>query len=150
MANRFVTMDGFRGRNNVLISLSMEAKNLLPPLPVLYDPELKGYKGMLEMMGGMGGHANTNLPKAQAIKDATMAHNILENYAENHIFLHFNGTYHSNDYEGIVWYIKQDRPDLTILTIASVEQDEIDELNEEYEGLADVVLCIPSRMTKTY
>lgn len=137
---------GFEG----LDSLSKEAKALLPPLPVLYDPELKGYKSMLEMMGGMGGHANLNLPKAQAIKDATMAHNILQNYSDNKLFLHFNGTYHTNDHEGIVWYIKQERPDLNILTIASVEQEDLDGLNEEFQGKADVILCIPSRMTKTY
>lgn len=138
---------GFEG----LDSLSQEAKALLPPLPVLYDPELKGYKSMLEMMGSMGGgHANPNLPKAQAIKDATMAHNILENLNENQRFLHFNGTYHSNDYEGIVWYIRQMRPNLNILTIASVEQDSIESLSDEYLGLADIILCIPSSMTKTY
>jgi uncharacterized iron-regulated protein len=136
---------GFEG----LDSLNQEAKVLIAPLPVKYDPELNCYKNMLKMMGGMG-HVNTNLPKAQAIKDATMAHFILENLSGGTLFVHYNGTYHSNDFEGIVWYLKQENPDLKILTIASVEQKEIDELSGEYLNIANYVLVIPENMTKTY
>lgn len=136
---------GFEG----LDSLNQEAKVLIAPLPVKYDPELNCYKNMLKMMGGMG-HANTNLPKAQAIKDATMSYFILENLSEGTLFVHYNGTYHSNDFEGIVWYLKQENPDLKILTIASVEQKEIDELSDEYLNIANYVLVIPESMTKTY
>ncbi len=136
---------GFEG----LDSLNQEAKVLIAPLPVKYDPELNCYKNMLKMMGGMG-HVNTNLPKAQAIKDATMAHFILENRSEGTLFVHYNGTYHSNDFEGIVWYLKQENPDMKILTIASVEQKEIDELSDEYLNIANYVLVIPENMTKTY
>lgn len=136
---------GFEG----LDSLNQEAKVLIAPLPVKYDPELNCYKNMLKMMGGMG-HVNTNLPKAQAIKDATMSYFILENLSEGTLFVHYNGTYHSNDFEGIVWYLKQENPDLKILTIASVEQKEIDELSDEYLNIANYVLVIPENMTKTY
>ena len=138
---------GFEG----LEEISDEAKKYVAPLPVEYDPELKGYKEMMEMMGGMGGgHANLNLPKAQAIKDATMAYFILENYKRGKTFIHYNGTYHSNNFEGIVWYLKQAKPSLDIITIASVEQDTIASLKEENFGLADYILCVPSDMTKTY
>ncbi|MCK4637823.1 MAG: ChaN family lipoprotein [Bacteroidales bacterium] len=136
---------GFEG----LDSLNQEAKVLIAPLPIKYDPELNCYKNMLKMIGGMG-HVNTNLPKAQAIKDATMAHFILENLSEGTLFIHYNGTYHSNDFEGIVWYLKQENTDLKILTIASVEQKEIDELSDEYLNIANYVLVIPENMTKTY
>ena len=142
-----VHSSGFEG----LEALSDAAKELIAPLPVKYDPELKGYKAMIEMMSGMGGgHANDNLPKAQAIKDATMAHFILENWEKGKTFIHYNGTYHSNDFEGIVWYLKQEKPSLDILTIATVEQDTITPLLDEYAGIADYILCIPSTMTKTY
>ncbi len=138
---------GFEG----LEEISDEAKQFVAPMPVEYDPELKGYKAMMEMMGGMGGgHANLNLPKAQAIKDATMAHFILESWKRGKTFLHYNGTYHSNDFEGIVWYLKQAKPNLNIVTIASVEQDTIAPLKEENLRLADYILCVPSDMTKTY
>jgi uncharacterized iron-regulated protein len=133
-----------------LDSLSLEAKAFLPPLPVAYDPELPGYKNMIEMMGGASSHVTPNIAKAQAVKDATMAHFILKNYEKGKAFIHYNGTYHTNNYEGIVWYIKQARPDLKIMTIASVEQDSLDELTEENMNLADFTLCIPVSMTKTY
>ncbi|MBN2172816.1 MAG: ChaN family lipoprotein [Bacteroidales bacterium] len=141
-----VNKKGFEG----LDSLSTEAKQLLPPLPIKYDPELKGYKAMMQEMEGMGAHASPNLPKAQAIKDATMAYNILKYWSKGKTFLHYNGAYHSNDYEGIVWYLKQENPGLNILTISTVEQDTIDSLNEDYWNLADYILCVPSDMTKTY
>lgn len=141
-----VNKSGFEG----LDSLSQEAKSILPPLPIAYDPELPGYKSMVEMTGGEGGHSSPNIAKAQAIKDATMAYNILKNFKEGSSFIHYNGTYHTNNFEGIVWYIKQARPDLKIMTIASVEQDTLDSLIEENLNLADFTICIPSTMSKTY
>lgn len=141
-----VNKSGFEG----LDSLTNEALAFLPPLPVAYDPELKGYKDMIEMMGGPSAHATPNIPKAQALKDATMAYNIIKNRQEGTVFIHFNGTYHSNNFEGIVWYIRQSLPDVKIMTIASVEQDEVDELLEENLSLADFTLCIPASMGKSY
>jgi len=141
-----VNKKGFEG----LDSLSNEAKKWIAPLPVNYDPEVNCYKSMIEMMGGMGGHVTENIPKAQAIKDATMAHFILENRSEGKTFLHYNGSYHSDDFEGIVWWLKQAKPDLNILTITTVEQDTISELSEESFGVADYIIAVPSDMTKTY
>ena len=133
-----------------LDELSPEAKSYIAPLPVKYDPELKGYKDMLSMMGGMGGHVNQNMPKAQAIKDATMAWFILQNWTPGKTFIHYNGAYHSNNFEGIVWYLKQENPELNIITITTIEQDTIQDLHEDNLGLADFILCVPSDMTKTY
>ena len=133
-----------------LDSLSLGSKRFLPPLPIKYDPELKCYKDMLTMMGDMGGHVNDNFPKAQAIKDATMAYNILKNWYPQKVFIHYNGTYHSNNREGIVWYLQQEKPTLNIVTIATVEQESLDKLNEENQNLADFIICIPQTMTKTH
>jgi len=135
---------GFEG----LDSLSGEAKELIPPLPVEYDPELPGYKAMMEM-GGMG-HVSENLPRAQAIKDATMAHFIMKNWSQGKLFLHFNGAYHSDRYEGIVWYLERFREDAGILTISTVLQEDIDSLDQESLGKADFIIVIPSAMTRTY
>jgi len=137
---------GFEG----LEAMGDHAKMFFPPLPIPYDPELPGYQAMLEMGGGMGGHGSDNFPKAQAIKDATMAHFILENLNEGQVFMHYHGTYHSNNFEGIMWYLNTYRPGLNIMTIASVEQDTIDGLTEENESLADFILVVPSTMTKTH
>ncbi len=132
-----------------LDSLSLEAKKYIAPLPIEYDGELSGYKNMMEMMKDMP-HANENIPKAQAIKDATMATFILENWTEGKLFLHYNGSYHSDDFQGIVWYLLQENPNLKILTISSVEQKDISELEEENLNKGDFIVSIPDNMTKTY
>lgn len=130
-----------------LEELSPEAKGYVAPLPVEYDAELKGYKSMLEMGGGHGGE---NLPKAQAIKDATMAYSIAGWAGDGKLFVHFNGTYHSNDFEGILWYLNRYKPGLKLITIASAEQSSVEALEEENLGKADYVLIVPMDMTKTY
>ncbi|NPD47874.1 MULTISPECIES: ChaN family lipoprotein [unclassified Lentimicrobium] len=132
-----------------LEELPEASKVFLAEIPIVYDAELPAYKEMMEMMKDMG-HANENLPKAQAIKDATMAHFILKNLKEGQQFLHYHGTFHSNNFEGIVWYLKQANPNLKIVTIASVEQSEIEKLEEGNLNLADFILAVDEDMTKTH
>ncbi len=139
-----VNSKGFEG----LEELSGEAKEFLPPLPVPYDPDLKSYKNLLEM-GGMSAHMGENFPKAQAIKDATMAHFILANLSAGKTFLHFNGSYHSDNFESISWYLKQEKPDLKIVTITTVSQKDISDLTEENRGIADFIISVDDDMTKT-
>jgi uncharacterized iron-regulated protein len=140
-----VNREGFEG----LERLSPQALDFVAPLPVAYNPDLPGYKAMLEMTG-MPAHANENFPKAQAIKDATMAHFIMKNFEPGNTFIHFHGAYHSNNYEGIVWYLQQMNPDLKLMTISTVEQEQIDTLNEEFLNQADFIIAVPATMTKTY
>lgn len=138
-----VFRDGLEG----LDGISDEAKKWMAPLPIEVDLELPGYKAMLEMSMGHGGD---NIVKAQALKDATMAYFIMQNIDKGDVFIHFNGTYHSNNFEGIYHYLKKADPELTIVTIASVEQENIDSVETENEGLADFTLVIDEDMTKTY
>lgn len=138
-----------RGGFEVLDSLADEAKALIAPLPMKYDPEVKCYKDMLSMEG-MGGHVSQNFPKAQAAKDATMAHFILQNLTAGKTMIHYNGSYHSSNFEGIIWYLKEARPSLRIKTIETVLQDNVGELEEGNRSIADFVVAIPSNMTSTY
>ncbi len=131
-----------------LDSLSDEAKGFLPPLPVEYDPDVKCYADMLKM-SGMGGHVNENFPKAQAIKDATMAYFILKNWSPGKLVINYNGSYHSNNFEGIIWHIRLKYPDLKILTIANVSQENLSELDEDNKGIASYILSVSETMTKT-
>lgn len=140
-----VSSKGFEG----LDSLSDQAKEFIASLPINYDGELSGYKNMLEMMKDSP-HVNANIPKAQAAKDATMAEFILKNWSHGKIFLHFNGSYHSDDFQGIVWYLLQSNPNLKIITISSVEQKEVKDLAESNKNKGDFILAIPENMTKTY
>jgi uncharacterized iron-regulated protein len=139
------------GGFEALDELSDEAKALIAPIPVAFDPKLPQYMKMAEMMGGqMGDHANSNIVKAQALKDATMAYFILENFEPGKVFLHFHGSFHSDFYEGIMWYLLQQNPDLKILTIASTELDEDGNLPQDRVGAADFIIATPGSMTKTH
>ncbi|WP_421806982.1 ChaN family lipoprotein [Flagellimonas sp.] len=130
-----------------LDSLPAQEKAWIAPLPIAYDPELPGYKNILEMMGD---HGSPTLVMAQAIKDATMAHFILQNYKEGSLFLHYNGAYHSNDYEGILWYLQLQRPELDYGTISTVTQENVHKLEDENKNLADFIICVDQNMTTTY
>jgi uncharacterized iron-regulated protein len=130
-----------------LENLPAEEKRWIAPLPIDYDPELPGYKNMLTMMGGGRGET---FPKAQAIKDATMAHFILQNYEEGKVFIHYHGTYHTDNFEGILWYLKRKQPGLKYITVSTVEQSDLSKLKDDHRGKADFILAIDENMTKTY
>ncbi|MDF1574731.1 MAG: ChaN family lipoprotein [Bacteroidales bacterium] len=100
--------------------------------------------------GPMGWHGSINLADAQAIKDATMAHFILEHWKPGKLFVHYNGAYHSDDFESMNWFLRRSRPDLKILTISTVSQEEVDILEEEAFGKADFIIAVPSNMTQTH
>lgn len=136
-----------KGGFSVLDSLPAKEKAWIAPLPIAYDAELPGYKKMIEMMGGHGGE---NLPKAQAIKDATMAHFMLKYYKPGSLLIHYNGAYHSDFYDGLNWYLKKQNPSLKIATISTVSQKDIHKLSAEHLGRADFIICVDEDMTNTY
>jgi hypothetical protein len=130
-----------------LDSISSSEKNWLAPLPIAYDSTLPGYVQMLAMFEGHGG---ANLPKAQAAKDATMAHFILKNYMANNLFIHFNGAFHSDHFEGILWYLKKQSPNYKYLTISTVTQADVSKLDKENIDKADYIICVDEDVTTTY
>ncbi len=138
-----------KGGFEALESVSEEGLRLIAPLPIAYDSEIPAYKKMLEMK--MGRPMNMeNFPKAQASKDATMAHSILKNWKEGKLFLHFNGAYHSDFHDGIIWHLKNSNADLIIKTLTTVLQDDTSILDEENLNRADYIIVVPSTMTRTY
>jgi len=137
-----------------LSKLSLEAQKWIAPLPIAFDATLPAYAEMLKMAahGTMTGGSSKPefFAQAQAIKDATMAHFILKNWQKGKIFIHFNGAYHSDNYESIVWYLKKQNPNLKILTISTVEQENIETLSKENLNKADFIIATPQDITKTY
>ncbi len=140
---KIVFRKGFKG----LETLSDKEKSWIAPLPIKYDKNLPGYVKMLEMMGGHGGE---NLPKAQAIKDATMGYFISKNLENGKLFIHYNGSYHSDNFEGILWYLKNSNPDLKVVTITTVEQDSVKNLENDNKNVANFHIVVPSDMAKSY
>lgn len=130
-----------------LEDLSDEALRWIAPLPIDVNLSLPGYASIMEAAQGHGGE---NLPKSQAVKDATMAYFTLAYFDEGSRFLHLNGSYHSDNYEGIVWYLQQQNPALQILTITTIEADDVRDPTTFTTSKADYTIVVPSRMTKTY
>lgn len=143
---RYASMVSKKGFE-ALETLTDEEKSWIAPQPIPYDANLPGY---VEMMKMMGEHTSPNMPKAQASKDATMGYFIYKNLKDNSVFIHYNGTYHSDNFEGISWYLLQQNPDLKIITIATVEQKDLSKLEKEYYNKADFILVIDEDVTKTY
>lgn len=138
-----VSKNGFEA----LDKLTDDEKNWVAPLPIPYDASLPGYVEMLKMMGE---HTSPNMPKAQAIKDATMAYFIDKNLKDGSTFIHYNGSYHSDNFEAISWYLKTYHPNIKIVTISSVEQKEVTKLETENHNKANFIIVIDEDVTKTY
>ncbi len=135
---------------DILAKFSDEAHRFMAPLPITYNADLPSYKAMAGMGMAGGAHGISHIAEAQAVKDATMAYFIVKNIPIRGCFLHFNGSYHSDNHEGIPYMVKQLRPALKVLTISSVEQDNVDSLASENRGKGDFILVVNSTMTKTY
>ena len=122
----------------------------LPELPIETPIELSSYASMLNDAQKSGMTNPASYPHAQMIKDASMAHFIHENFIDGSLFLHFNGSFHSDYKQGIAWYLKNKDADIKIMNITTVEQMNVDKLDESSRGKADYTIVIPERMTKTY
>lgn len=132
-----------------LDTLDEATKAFIAPLPIEIDLDLPGYQNMLKMMSSHG-PANDNFPKAQAVKDATMGYSITKNWSPGKYFIHYNGAYHSDNYEGTMWYVKKYNPSIKCSSITTVSQKDISKLDKENIGKADFIICVPENMTTTY
>ena len=110
------------------------------------DTTLSQYIAVREMFPSKG----KGMVEAQAFKDATMAKFILKSLQKNEVVLHFNGAFHSDYYQGILWYIQQEKPQIKAMTISTISQKNIDKLDAENLGKADFIICVPESMTKTH
>jgi uncharacterized iron-regulated protein len=132
-----------------LDSLSSQAKKYFAKLPMAVDMTMPGYVAMKDMMHGAPGNSDYMI-QAQALKDATMAESLFEPLREGKKVYHINGSYHSKDGEGILWYLKREFPDLKILNIHMVTQDQIDKLDDENAKAGEIILVLPSDSHTTY
>ena len=139
---------------NLVYKKGLQALDTLPSaerkwivsLPFPYDGNLSQY----EKMKKMARHNPENLPMAQAIKDATMAESIETHYKNGSLFLHLNGSYHSDFFQGIYWYLRRRNPNLKILTISTLSQSNLKKLPSEAYGQADFILVVDEDMTGSY
>lgn len=135
-----------------LNKLSEKDKSYIAQLPIKVTLDTPGYPEMKKMMGDHAeGTKVMNFISAQAIKDATMAESILQNLQAGKTFIHYNGNFHSKEFGGIYWYIKQKNPNLkmAVISVFESENPELKVPEKEYIP-TDFNLIIPADMTKTY
>jgi len=172
----------YKGGVKALDTLSADQKKLCPPLPFPYDSTLTCYSDIFKATGGHGGQ---NLPMSQAIKDAAMAWNIIQNLQPDHtdslvskgtgvtttnatkitspqprIFIHYNGTYHSDHHQSIEWYLKTYASDqekicyvplrINVVTIGARTQSNVAKLDAENKNIADLIVVTAENITKTH
>jgi len=135
----------------VLKELSPEALAMIgPDLVEYFDPTVKAYAEMADNMGGHIPPNMLNIQTAQAAKDATMAHFSLKNFNDGDFLFHFEGAYHSNYNQGIIWWINKIQPGLTIKSVTTVLQSEWDEMTDEEKAtIANYTIVVADDMTQT-
>lgn len=135
-----------------LNKLSEKEKSYIAQLPIKVTLDTPGYPEMKAMMGEHAeGTKVMNFISAQATKDATMAESILRNIQPGKTFIHYNGNYHSKEFGGIYWYIKQKNPNLRMAVISVFESENPELKIPEKDYIpTDFNLIIPADMTKTY
>jgi uncharacterized iron-regulated protein len=138
----------YRQGRTSLDSLSDREKSYMAPLDFEVDTTLSQYANLLQMAAHMG--AGFSFVEAQAIKDATMAHFLFGNRKSDETFIHFNGAYHTDFYQGIIWYLRKKDPNAKILTISTVSQEKVNKLESEHFGKADFIICVDQNMTSTH
>ncbi len=149
-----------------LDSLSTDARRYLPPYPIHFNLDEAIYKQMASVFPSdeewdkqqaegktgrtvMSSGRPSNLVKAQAIKDATMAHFILQNWEPGQYFYHFHGEMHSANHTSICYYLKYYNPEVTFRTISIIRQADPFKFTEK-TNRADFNIVIPDDMAITY
>ncbi len=142
----------FKKGRKALDTLSLTIKAQMAPIDFKVDTTLSQYREVFTMGGHMGVNMGMNMVESQAFKDATMAQFILANPGrkEGSVHLHFNGAFHSDFHQGILWYVQQKQPDIRVLTISTVTQEDVRKLDKEHLGRADFIICVPESMTRTH
>jgi uncharacterized iron-regulated protein len=147
---RYAAMINKDGKDALKKLSSEAAKMVSPDLLKYYDPNVKAYAEMKDQMGGHVPKNMDNIQLAQAAKDATMAHFMLKNYKKPMLFLHYQGSYHSDNDQGIIWWVNKLKPGLDIKSISTITRTDWDKLNDnEKAALADYSIVVPDNMTET-
>jgi len=142
----------FKKGRKALDTLSLMIKSQMAPIDFIVDTALSQYKEVYTMGGHMGVNMGMNMVESQAFKDATMAQFIMANPGrkEGSVHLHFNGAFHSDFHQGILWYVQQKQVNIRVLTISTVTQEDVRKLDKEHLGRADFIICVPESMTRTH
>jgi len=118
------------------------AGRLLPPLP--YAGASNAYRdnflSIMGMMGNTGANVATSMLDAQSLWDATMAHSIATGLERVDKIFHVTGYFHIQHRLGMVEQLANYAPNTHILTVVILPSDNVTTLNDEQEGIGDLVV----------
>lgn len=134
---------------SVIEGWSDAQKALVAPYPIPRLDSLPSYQRMAEMAAAHGMNPDY-FRQAQMLKDATMAHRIVQYRREGVLFFHINGSYHSDYKEGIAAYLRLYAPHLRVVTITTVLAPDPLRYRPPKKTVADITLVVPERMTRTH
>lgn len=126
---KYARMVAYNGLE-MLNALGKDVKAQLAPLPIPLNLTLHCYSQMMDMVSGHGesggGMSGKNFASAQAIKDATMGWFTVKALpAKGNTLLHLNGAWHTDNREGILWYVnKYSKKPVKTLTITTIQQED--------------------------
>jgi len=159
----------YQGGQNAIANITSEERSWMAPMPIDIDFSLSQYQAMAQMLQSHAAHGHgrtadvpppapdsakvANFISAQAVKDATMAWNTLQAISSEGTrqAFHVHGRFHSDYQQGIIWYLRHYRPEVTTLSISTVVvEDPAEGLPEDEMGVADFVLLIPDQMARSY
>lgn len=144
---RYASMINKKGMD-ALKELSPDARAMIGPLEEYFDATV--YADMKDKMAGHIPPNMLNIQMAQASKDATMAHFSVLNFNKGNLYFHLDGSYHSDNGRGIIWWVNKIQPGLTIKSITTVLVSEWEEMtDEEKESIANYTIVVADNMTQT-
>jgi uncharacterized iron-regulated protein len=126
-----------------------EQRQYVAPLPFPRLDSLPSYCRMNEMAQAHGMDPEP-FRLAQMLKDATMAHFILQAWQPGMLFFHLNGRYHSDYHEGIAAYLRLYNPSIKVLILTTEEVPDPKQYKPSKPYAADIFLVVPETMTKTH
>ena len=157
---RIVSSKGIEELN----SLNSESLKNLAPLPIIF-PDNSAYKDkFFEQMrqpvegsttaphgGQMSESTLMRIFQAQVLWDATMAYSISQYYRENPQvpIVHFNGSFHSEHYMGVVGHLKRNHKEMNIVTLTVIPASGFPMIDfKEIAGIADFVIVSDKSLQK--
>ena len=146
---RRIASAAFKLGREGLINIDAKEKAFMADAQFPIDTTLSQYQAMMDMVGA--DHSKGyNFVLAQAIKDATMAHFIDKLWKPGTHFIHFNGAFHTDYHQGIIWYLNRLRPNLNYVSISTVEQSDVRKLDKEHLNRAHFIIVVKDNFTKTH
>lgn len=138
-------------RVDSLVGTSDSISALTSPFPFVLPSKKPPYKELIKSdFGASHGMDTRKIVEAQALKDATMAHSIVQNLQDGQHFLHIHGDFHSKDRGGITYWISEySEEKISVSVISTVESGDL-KFKKDWKKQGDFILVVLESGPKSY